>query len=79
MTKAGVECEDIRLKRLVSLVSQKFVTDIANDAMYYSKQRQSGSAKTGGPGGKKATLTMEDLAAALSDHGVNIKRPNYFT
>mgnify|MGYP001107445227 CR=1 FL=1 len=109
MTKAGVQCDDVRLKRLVGLIAQKYVTDIANDAMHYSRQRQAGptssapSTFTGstaaamsgsaglanGPGtgrpatsglaGRKVTLTMEDLSAALADHGINIKRPNYFT
>lgn len=86
MIKSGVECDDIRLKRLVALVAQKYVTDIANDAMHYGKQRQagpSGAAAAAALGGrasaKKATLTMEDLTAALADRGINVKRPNYFT
>lgn len=85
MTKSGVECDDVRLKRLVALVAQKYVTDIANDAMHYSRQRQSGAAGATGKApvgagtGRKATLTMEDLSAALADHGVNVKRPNYYT
>lgn len=90
MVKSGVECDDVRLKRLVALVAQKYITDIANDAMHYGRQRQSGApggaavaaaikAGAGGPGGKKATLTMEDLIAALADRGINVKRPNYFT
>ncbi len=81
MTKAGVECDDVRLKRLIALISQKYITDITNDAMHYSKQRQSGSAATrvGPPGSKKTTLTMEDLSAALADRGINVKRPPYYT
>jgi transcription initiation factor TFIID subunit 10 len=88
MTKAGVECDDIRLKRLVAMIAQKFVTDIANDAMHYNRQRlaqggagaaSAGKAGGGPPGSKKAALTMEDLQAALADHGINIKRPSYFT
>lgn len=82
MTKAGVECDDIRLKRLVAMIAQKFVTDIANDAMHYNRQRQAqggAGGKAGGPpGSKKASLTMEDLQAALADHGINVKRPSYF-
>lgn len=83
MTKAGVECDDVRLKRLVALAAQKYVTDIANDAMHYSRQRLGNAPRPGGagagPGGKKLTLTMEDLSAALADHGINVKRPHYFT
>lgn len=34
-------------------------------------------AGTGGSGRAKTTLTMEDLNLALSDHGVNAKKPDY--
>lgn len=85
MIKAGVECDDIRLKRLVALIGQKFITDIANDAMHYTRMRQGnvgggGSASTpGGARGKRVLLTLEDLSAALADYGINIRRPAYYT
>lgn len=88
MAKAGVICDDTRLKRLVALIGQKFITDVANDAIHHHRMRNSGpagrsgaSATLGGPlsSGKKNVLTMEDLAAALADYGINIKRPQYYT
>ena len=84
MTKAGVECDDLRLKRLVALIGQKFITDIANDAMHHHRVRTGGGGGgiTGNKvpiGSGKNTLTVEDLAAALSQHGINIRRPNYYT
>ena len=43
MTKSGVQVEDVRLKRIISLAAQKFISDIAGDALQYSKIRQQGA------------------------------------
>jgi transcription initiation factor TFIID subunit 10 len=64
---------------MVALIGQKFVTDIASDAMHYSRLRQQSSTSQSTTSTKKFTLIMEDLTSALSDYGVNIKRPNYYT
>lgn len=96
MTRAGVECDDVRLKRLIGLIGQKFITDVANDAMHHFRLRTGASAGTGAGGSsrvggagassaataaanRKNTLTLEDLAAALAEYGINIKRPAYYT
>ncbi|TPX34217.1 hypothetical protein SmJEL517_g03128 [Synchytrium microbalum] len=81
LARAGFESEDVRLKRLLALASQKFIADIATDALQWSKIRQqqqtTSKAKTN-PKDKKAVLTMEDLTNALADHGVNLRKPEYF-
>ncbi|TIC18285.1 hypothetical protein E3Q15_00147 [Wallemia mellicola] len=75
LNKAGFECNDPRLKRLFALASQKFISDIANDAYQYARIRT-----TAGPGGRgrptgtsksKTVLTSDDLTAALSDYGIH--------
>ncbi|KAG7276344.1 hypothetical protein CRUP_032399 [Coryphaenoides rupestris] len=66
--------------RLISLASQKFISDIANDALQYCKMKgtASGSSRNKTKD-KKYTLTMEDLSPALTEYGVNVKKPYYFT
>ncbi|XP_029974414.1 transcription initiation factor TFIID subunit 10 [Salarias fasciatus] len=80
LNRAGFEASDPRIIRLISLASQKFISDIANDALQYCKMKgtASGSSRNKAKD-KKYTLTMEDLSPALSEYGVNVKKPYYFT
>lgn len=39
LTKNGFDCADVRVKRLLALATQKFVSDIATDAYEYSRIR----------------------------------------
>ncbi|RKP00486.1 hypothetical protein CXG81DRAFT_4777, partial [Caulochytrium protostelioides] len=82
MAKSGVACDDVRLKRLLALAAQKFVADVATDALHYSKLRQQipivGPKKSAVPKDKRLVMTMEDLSAALAERGINIKKPDYF-
>ena len=65
------------------------MSDIAIDAYQYSHMRTNTgpgvqSQATSGQAGRKQTdksrsvLTVEDLANALSDSGVNIRRPEFY-
>ncbi|GAC96448.1 hypothetical protein PHSY_004028 [Pseudozyma hubeiensis SY62] len=47
LEKVGFECRDVRLKRLLSLAAEKFVSDIAADAFQYARIRTNA-----GPGGR---------------------------
>ncbi|KAG8891512.1 Transcription initiation factor TFIID subunit 10 [Tulasnella sp. 403] len=96
LQRAGFECEDVRLKRLLSLAAQKFVSDIASDAYQHARirtnaqpaarSRQNAVDKAGGVAGpsmsskdkSKTTLTMEDLAAALNEYGINARKPDFY-
>uniref|UniRef100_A0A8D2QV01 TATA-box binding protein associated factor 10 n=1 Tax=Zosterops lateralis melanops TaxID=1220523 RepID=A0A8D2QV01_ZOSLA len=66
--------------RLISLAAQKFISDIANDALQHCKMKgtASGSSRSKSKD-KKYTLTMEDLTPALAEYGINVKKPHYFT
>ncbi|KAJ3733630.1 transcription initiation factor IID TAF10 subunit [Lentinula guzmanii] len=90
LQKVGFECEDPRLKRLLSLAAQKFVSDIAADAFQHARIRTNaagGRARAsqplyGGSGSLKdrtrTTLTMDDLSAALQEYGINARKPDYY-
>ncbi|THU99160.1 transcription initiation factor IID, TAF10 subunit [Dendrothele bispora CBS 962.96] len=89
LQKVGFECEDVRLKRLLSLAAQKFVSDIAADAYQHARIRTNaagGRARANqpflGPGSTKdrtrTTLTMEDLSAALAEYGINSRKPDFY-
>ncbi|XP_041713954.1 transcription initiation factor TFIID subunit 10 isoform X2 [Coregonus clupeaformis] len=81
LNRAGFEASDPRIIRLVSLAAQKFISDIANDALQHCKMKgtASGSSRNKTKHDKKYTLTMEDLSPALSEYGINVKKPHYFT
>ncbi|RXW14673.1 hypothetical protein EST38_g11177 [Candolleomyces aberdarensis] len=89
LQRVGFECEDVRLKRLLSLAAQKFVSDIAADAYQHARIRTNASGGRArvnqpltGPGSAKdktrTTLTMEDLSAALAEYGINARKPEYY-
>lgn len=80
LNRAGFEASDPRIIRLISLAAQKFISDVANDALQHCKMKgtASGSSRNKSKD-KKYTLTMEDLAPALAEYGINVKRPHYFT
>ncbi|KAK2100802.1 hypothetical protein P7K49_022150 [Saguinus oedipus] len=77
LNRAGFEASDPRIIRLISLAAQKFISDIANDALQHCKMK--GTASGSSRSKSKYTLTMEDLTPALSEYGINVKKPHYFT
>ncbi|KAG6812397.1 hypothetical protein H0H92_003078 [Tricholoma furcatifolium] len=88
LQRVGFECEDVRLKRLLSLAAQKFVSDIAADAYQHARIRTNaagGRARANqpmGPGSLKdktrTTLIMDDLSAALAEYGINARKPEFY-
>ncbi|TDL23796.1 transcription initiation factor IID, TAF10 subunit [Rickenella mellea] len=85
LQRVGFECEDVRLKRLLALAAQKFVSDIAADAYQHARIRTNAApggrtrAPLGGQSSRtKTTLTMEDLSAALAEYGINARKPEFY-
>lgn len=72
--------------RLISIAAQKFISDVANDALQHCKTRTSNAPSSGHGSAKnvkatkdrKYTLTMEDLAPALGDYGITVRKAHYF-
>ncbi len=78
LSTSGVQTDDPRIVRLVSLAAQKFVSDLANDALQHCKMRGAGQQLSKKPKDRKNTLTSEDLALALADQGITLKKPPYY-
>ena len=80
MQRAGFDTIDPRIVRLISLASQKFVSDIVHDALQHCKMRGCGNTSSRKAGkDKKYTLTMDDLSPALGEYGIQVKKPPYFS
>ncbi|KAK9143845.1 hypothetical protein Syun_013245 [Stephania yunnanensis] len=82
IAKSGFQCPDVRLIRLVAVATQKFITEVATDALQHCKARQTGAVKDKRDKqqkqDKRLTLTMDDLSKALREYGVNMKHQEYF-
>lgn len=78
LNRSGFDSSDPRVVRMISLAAQKFVSDIANDALQHCKMRGSGQSSRKSGKDKRYTLTMEDLTPALSEYGITARKPPYF-
>ncbi|EAT42761.1 AAEL005742-PA [Aedes aegypti] len=88
LNSAGFEASDPRIVRLISIAAQKFISDVANDALQHCKTRTSNAPSSGHGSSKnqnaklskdrKYTLTMEDLQPALNDYGITVRKAHYF-
>lgn len=79
LRSAGVDPDDPRIARLMAIISQKFISDIANDTLQRCKIRAANQpSKTNKPKDRNYQLTMDDLAPALAEYGINVRKPPYF-
>ncbi|XP_030383158.1 transcription initiation factor TFIID subunit 10 [Scaptodrosophila lebanonensis] len=87
LNTAGFGTIDPRIVRIISVTAQKFIADIANDALQHCKTRTTNIQHSSGHGSnkdkknpkdRKYTLTMDDLLPALLDHGITMRKPQYF-
>ena len=82
LASSGLETSDPRIVKLVSLAAQKFVSDVAADALNHCKMRQQRSINmvhsTLPKRKDKYVMTTEDLSQALGEQGVSVKKPPYY-
>ncbi|KAH8391984.1 hypothetical protein KR215_011642 [Drosophila sulfurigaster] len=87
LKSSGFNTVDPRIVRLISVSAQKFIADITNDALQHCKTRTTNIQHSSGhssskdkknPKDRKYTLAMEDLVPALADHGITMRKPQYF-
>jgi len=80
LQSAGFESSSPEITRLVSLVAQKFISDISYEALQHCKMRGGGKDEKKKASGRdrKYAMTTEDLVVALSDQGLTVKKPPYY-
>uniref|UniRef100_A0A1L8DGY8 Transcription initiation factor TFIID subunit 10 n=1 Tax=Nyssomyia neivai TaxID=330878 RepID=A0A1L8DGY8_9DIPT len=87
LNSSGFDTTDPRIIRLISIAVQKFIADVANDALQHCKTRSSNTSSGGhgsssknqkGSKDRKYNLTTEDLAPALNDYGITVRKAHYF-
>ncbi|PAV86752.1 hypothetical protein WR25_17118 [Diploscapter pachys] len=76
MQAAGIDSADPKIVRLISLATQKFVSDIVLDAMQNARMKGLGQTKKGTKD-TKFTLTNELLEPVLKEYGINLSKPPY--
>jgi transcription initiation factor TFIID subunit 10 len=79
MEKAGITTTDPNVKKLISLLAHKFVTDVAISSLQHHRIHHKAAQKDKRfAREKKPTFQLVDLERALEEIGVNISRPHYY-
>ncbi|KAL4561237.1 hypothetical protein LXL04_033400 [Taraxacum kok-saghyz] len=81
LAKSGFQCPDVRLIRLVAVAAQKFVSEVATEALQQCKARPAPvvrDKKEKQQKDKRLIMNMDDLSKALQEYGVNVKHQEYF-
>jgi len=77
----GVDNQTPEVTRLISLAAQKFISDISYEALQHCKMRGGGKEQKSKSSGRdrKYAMSTEDVVVALSDQGLTVKKPPYFS
>ncbi|KAK4797933.1 hypothetical protein SAY86_030259 [Trapa natans] len=63
--KSGFQCPDVRLIRLVAVATQKFVAEVASDALQHCKARQASIVKDKGNKQQKVSALYCSLLTSI--------------
>lgn len=77
----GVDNQTPEVTRLISLAAQKFISDISYEALQHCKMRGGGKEQKSKSSGRdrKYAMSADDVMVALSDQGLTVKKPPYFS
>ncbi|KAK3008601.1 hypothetical protein RJ639_013055 [Escallonia herrerae] len=83
LAKSGFQCPDVRLVRLVAVATQKFIGEVATNALQHCKARQAAVVKDKRDKqqkDKRLILAMEDLSKALREPvlAARVTAPEYY-
>lgn len=83
LNRSGFNCPDERVKRLIAVAAQKFVSDIATEALGIARARSQHKGKRDAAAAAatdgKLVLTTEELSIAAQRHGIAVKKPKFFS
>ncbi|ORD94455.1 TAF10 [Enterospora canceri] len=80
LEKNGVKTDNESIRKTVSLMAHKFLTDIATNAYQFHKIHVKARSKDKRYAKeKRVTLQVPDVEKALEEMGIDISRPYYYT
>lgn len=75
LAKNGLDCKDVRIKRILALATQKFISDIATDAYEYSRIRSSSTVfNSTNPQARAKALIAGEKQTGSSNNGNSSKK-----
>ncbi|WUR02281.1 transcription initiation factor TFIID subunit 10 (TAF10) [Vairimorpha necatrix] len=79
MQKSGITSSETNVKKMISLLSHKFISDVCGSAFQYHKLGQKNAQKDKRfSKDKKPSLQVVDVEKALEEVGINVNRPHYY-
>lgn len=79
LNRSGFNCPDDRVKRLIAVAAQKFISDIASEALTIARgNSQKRKRDNSAAADTKLVLTTEELSIAATRSGIAVKKPKFF-